>query len=190
MVIKEWFYHYTMRRANQLRSKLLEANASHSRSDALSTVAVLAGLVGAQLGHGWVDVIAAIVVAAPADKAGVNLPWESSREFIDTALPAADQLAMYRISEQVLGVKAIHELRSRTLGGKIVLELHIVVSPRITVAEGHATGSEVCRRLRQRFTELSHLTFHIAPEKSLDAPQKDYQSGDSSKTNSKGTLAT
>src|SRR5690554_6445229 len=48
---KEWIYRYTMRVASRVNSRLLEANAWHSRSDALSTVVVLVGLVARSEEH-------------------------------------------------------------------------------------------------------------------------------------------
>lgn len=83
----------------------LEANAWHSRTDALSTVAVLVGLVGAQFGHSWIDTVAAVVVAILVGKIGISLLWESSRELIDTALSEENQMAMYNVGRQVPGVR-------------------------------------------------------------------------------------
>ena len=48
---KEWIYHYTMRVAKRLKSNLLTANAWHSRSDAISSIAVLIGIIGARQGY-------------------------------------------------------------------------------------------------------------------------------------------
>lgn len=87
LISKEWIFRYTMRVANRLKSKLLEANAWHSRSDALSTAVVLVALVGAQFGLGWLDAVAAIIVGLMVGKVGLDLLWESARELVDTALP-------------------------------------------------------------------------------------------------------
>ncbi|MGO2415004.1 MAG: cation diffusion facilitator family transporter, partial [Cobetia crustatorum] len=91
LIGKEWIFRATLKVAHRQKSKLLEANAWHSRSDALSTVAVLVGLIGTQLGAGWLDGIAAIVVGVMVGKIGVSLAWEASRELIDTALPREQQ---------------------------------------------------------------------------------------------------
>ncbi|WP_355660999.1 cation diffusion facilitator family transporter [Halomonas salifodinae] len=162
--IKEWLYHYTLRTARRIGSKLLEANAWHSRTDALSTVVVLVGLIGAQLGHGWLDAVAAVLVALLVGKIGGRLLWESSQELIDTALPESEQAAMRQEGQRVPGVHGIHDLRTRTVGGNVLLDLHIVVPPRVTVSEAHEIGNEVSRRLRQAFPDLHDVTFHIDPE--------------------------
>ena len=164
LLAKEWIYRYTMRVARRVNSRLLEANAWHSRSDALSTVVVLVGLVAAQFGVGWMDAVAAIVVGIMVGQVGGRLLWESSQELIDTALPAEERDAMQREAEQVPGVDGVHDLRTRKLGSDILLDLHIVVPPRVTVSEAHEIGNEVSRRLREAFPNLHDVTFHIDPE--------------------------
>ncbi|APE32395.1 cation-efflux pump [Halomonas aestuarii] len=164
LLAKEWIYRYTMSVARRVNSRLLEANAWHSRSDALSTVVVLVGLVAAQFGVGWMDAVAAVVVGIMVGQVGGRLLWESSQELIDTALPAEERDAMQREAEEVPGVDGVHDLRTRKLGSDILLDLHIVVPPRVTVSEAHEIGNEVSRRLREAFPNLHDVTFHIDPE--------------------------
>ncbi|WP_445157449.1 cation diffusion facilitator family transporter [Halomonas sp. E14] len=164
LVAKEWIFRYTLRVARRVKSRLLEANAWHSRSDALSTVVVLVSLVAAQFGAGWVDALAAIVVGIMVGQVGWRLMWESSRELIDTALPEAERTRMQALAESVPGVESVHDLRTRSLGSQNVLDLHIVVAPRLTVSEAHEIGNAVSRRLREAFTDLAEVTFHIDPE--------------------------
>ena len=45
---KEGVYHYTIRAARRFRSRLLEANAWHARSDAASSIVVIVGVGGAR----------------------------------------------------------------------------------------------------------------------------------------------
>lgn len=164
LLAKEWIFRYTLRVARRVNSRLLEANAWHSRSDALSTVVVLVGLVAAQFGAGWMDAVAAIVVGLMVGQVGGRLLWESSQELIDTALPIAQRDRMREIAERVPHVNGVHDLRTRKLGSDVILDLHIVVPPRVTVSEAHEIGNEVSRRLREAFPELADVTFHIDPE--------------------------
>lgn len=164
LLAKEWIYRYTMRVAKRVNSRLLEANAWHSRSDALSTVVVLIGLIAAQFGAGWMDAVAAIVVGLMVGQVGGRLLWESSQELIDTALPEHDRGEMQALAERIPGVRGVHDLRTRTLGSQALLDLHIVVPPRVTVSEAHEIGNAVTRRLREAFPVLADVTFHIDPQ--------------------------
>ncbi|GHE22942.1 cation diffusion facilitator family transporter [Halomonas urumqiensis] len=164
LLIKEWLFQITMRVARRTGSKLLQANAWHSRSDVLSTGVVMVGLVGTQFGHGWLDTLAAVIVGLLVGKIGWDLLWESGRELVDTALPLKDQHGMRQVALDVPGVAGVHDLRTRQSAGRTMLDLHVVVSPRISVSEGHEIGNEVSRRLRIAYPELTDLTFHVDPE--------------------------
>ncbi|HSH48698.1 MAG TPA: cation diffusion facilitator family transporter [Halomonas sp.] len=170
LLSKEWIFRFTLRVAREINSSLLEANAWHSRSDALSTVAVLIGLVAAQFGAGWIDAVAALVVGVMIGHVGVRLMWESSRELIDTALPAEQQEALFEVAKAVPGVHGVHDLRTREVGSDVLLDLHIVVAPRVTVSEAHGIGNEVCRRLQAAHPRVTDVTFHIDPQDDAEIP--------------------
>ncbi|AHF01807.1 cation transporter [Thiomicrospira aerophila AL3] len=161
---KEWLYHITMRVAKRINSKLLEANAWHSRTDVFSTAIVLIALVGSQFGYGWLDTLAAIIVGIMIGKIGISLLWDASKELVDTALPEKTQQKMRRTAAHVPGVLGVHDLRTRQAAGRTMVDVHIVVSPRISISEGHEIGNEASRRLRKQFPEITDLTFHIDPE--------------------------
>ncbi|NDL70187.1 cation diffusion facilitator family transporter [Vreelandella alkaliphila] len=164
LISKEWIFRYTMRVAKRVNSKLLEANAWHSRSDALSTLVVLIALVGAQFGFGWLDAAAAIIVGLLVGKVGWDLLWESARELVDTALPENVQQQMHDVACSVPGVDSVHDLRTRQSAGWVMVDLHVVVGPKITVSEAHEIGNEVSRRLRHEFPLLTDVIFHVDPE--------------------------
>ncbi|WP_072822296.1 cation diffusion facilitator family transporter [Modicisalibacter ilicicola] len=167
---KEWIFRYTLRVARRIGSRLLEANAWHSRSDALSTVVVLVGLVGAQFGIEWLDAVAAIAVGLLVGHIGTSLLWDASRELIDTALPEDEQRGMRSLAQRVPGVRSVHKLRTRTLGGQVLLDLHLVVAPRVTVSEAHEIGNQVSRELCREYPRLADVTFHIDPQDDSNAP--------------------
>ena len=164
LLSKEALFHYTMRVAKRTRSKLLEGNAWHSRSDVLSTGVVLVALIAAQFGAGWLDAVAAVFVGLLVGKMGWSLVWESSRELVDTALPPDAQQKMHQVALDVPGVEGVHDLRTRQSAGHAMVDLHVVVGPRISVSEAHEIGNEVSRRLRRAYPTLSDVTFHIDPE--------------------------
>nr|WP_240609936.1 cation diffusion facilitator family transporter [Halomonas endophytica] len=164
LLIKEALFRYTMRVAKRVQSRLLEANAWHSRSDVLSTAVVLVALLGAQFGAGWLDAVAAVIVGLLVGKVGWDLLWESARELVDTALPKDAQQQMHEMACSVPGVEGVHDLRTRQSAGRAMVDLHVVVASRISVSEAHEIGNEVSRRLRRSYPALSDVTFHIDPE--------------------------
>ncbi|MEZ5492158.1 MAG: cation diffusion facilitator family transporter [Gammaproteobacteria bacterium] len=161
---KEWIYHYTMRTASRLNSSLLRANAWHSRSDAISSIAVMIGIVGAQQGLPWLDLVAAMFVAAIIARIGWQLCLDSLKELVDTAIPQEHQDRIRKTILEIPGINKVTALRSRQSGGKVLLEAQLEVDPRISVSEGHQLG-EVCTRvIMDKYQNISDVVVHIDPE--------------------------
>jgi len=167
---KEWIYHYTMRVARQLRSKMLEANAWHSRSDAISSIVVLIGVGGTMLGLDYLDAIAAVIVALMVAKIGWDLAWHSIQELADAALEAERVDAIREAITDIDGVREVHMLRSRRMGQDALVDVHVLVRPWLSVSEGHMIAVEVEQRLKRRFDEITDVTVHVDPEDDEQAP--------------------
>lgn len=161
LIAKESLYRYTMRTANRYGSAMLRANAWHHRSDAISSLIVLAGIGGALYGYGYLDAVAAMAVSVMVAKIGVELGWQAMRELIDTGLEPEDREAIRRVIQNVSGVKALHLLRTRRMGGRAFVDVHIMVDPFVSVSEGHQIGETVRRRLIQEMAAIADVMVHI-----------------------------
>ncbi|QFY89317.1 cation transporter [Magnetovirga frankeli] len=170
ILAKEALYHYTLHVARQSRSKLLVANAWHHRSDAISSIVVLIGVAGVMAGLEYLDAIAAIAVALMIAKMGLELGWEAMQELADRALAKTRVEEIRHWIGQVGGVRDVHMLRTRSLGGDASVDVHVLVEPRISVSEGHLISVLVETGLKQHFDEIMDVTVHIDPEDDEDPP--------------------
>ncbi|PSQ90524.1 MAG: cation-efflux pump, partial [Proteobacteria bacterium SW_6_67_9] len=164
VAIKEAVFHYTRRIARRIQSRLLEANAWHHRSDALSSIIVAVGIAGALSGWPILDAVAAIVVALMIAKVAWDLIHQSLRELVDTGLDAAERARLRDSARAVDGVRHVHTLRSRWMGASVLLDLHVQVGPRISVSEGHRIAEAVAAALRARQPRLGDVLVHVDPE--------------------------
>lgn len=170
LVVKEGMYQYTMRVADRYDSDMLRANAWHHRSDAVSSLIVVAGIGGALLGFLYLDSVAAIVVALMIVKVGWELATRSLRELVDTGLPRADLETIRRTILSVSGVKAVHALRTRRVGGRALVDVHIIVDERLSVSEGHQISEAVRSRLIEEIAPVADVMVHIDTEEDLEGP--------------------
>ena len=161
---KEIIYRYTARIARKLRSKMLMANAWHSRSDAISSIVVMIGVGGAMAGYPYLDAVAAIAVALMIAKIGWDLLWQSLQELIDTALEPEQVEEIRKAIFEVDGVRDCHMLRTRVSGGDSLVDVHIIVDPLLSVSEGHQIGERVRLRLIDELEHVADVTVHIDPE--------------------------
>jgi len=165
---KEWIYHYTMRVARKIKSKLLVANAWHSRSDALSSIVVFIGIAGTMLGIQWLDQIAALIVGFMVAHIGWKLVSDSMKELVDTALPEKETHDMLEQAKSLDSVRSIHSLRTRKMGSQVFLDIHVEVNPRISVSEGHQIGVQVEQIIRDKHSDVEDITVHIDAEDDSD----------------------
>jgi cation diffusion facilitator family transporter len=164
VVSKEAIYHYTMHVARRLRSNMLKANAWHSRSDAISSIVVMIGVGGTMAGLPYLDAIAAVAVSLMIIKVGWDLAWNSVRELVDTGLEAERVEAIRQVIQSVDGVRQLHMLRTRRMGADALVDVHIIVDPRISVSEGHYISETVRSQLIKQVEEVHDVLVHIDPE--------------------------
>ena len=160
----EGLYHFTHRVGLRINSKMLIANAWHHRSDAISSIVVLIGIAGAQMGMPILDPVAAIIVALMIVKIGYELSYHSMLELVDTAL---DPEKVAQIKEKILeneDVLEMHMLRTRRMGHTSLVDVHILVQPRLSVSEGHHISEAVEKSLIETFDDINDVTVHIDPE--------------------------
>jgi len=179
VIANEGLFRYTLRIAIKIRSNLLKANAWHSRTDAASSFIVLIGVAGSLLGFLYFDSIAAVIVGMMIARMGWNLGWTSIQELVDTSL---DEIIVQKIKATILsvpGVLSVHQLRTRSMGGNVLVDVHVLVSPRLSVSEGHYISEQVYAFLAKEHERITDVIVHIDPEddeknpKSLNLPSRE-----------------
>ena len=167
---KEGLYRYTMVTADRFDSNMLRANAWHHRSDALSSLIVAAGIGGSLLGFGYLDSVAALIVALMVVKVGGELAWQSLRELVDTGLAAEDLESIRQVILTISGVKALHLLRTRRVGEQALADVHIIVDDHLSVSEGHQISEMVRATLIKEIAPLADVMVHIDTEEDVNVP--------------------
>ncbi len=164
LIVKESIFHYTKKAGEQINSKMLIANAWHSRSDAMSSIAVLAGLGGIYLGWPWADKVASIIVSLLIGKIAIEMILENIAELVDTA---PDKKIIEQITQTANSLKNVmhpHDIRARSMAGRVHLDMHIHVPSHITVSEGHYISDKVIQAIKTQHPIVEDVLIHIDPE--------------------------
>ena len=164
VISKEAIYRYTMVVAKKYDSNLLRANAWHSRSDAISSIIVIIGVAGSMFGVWYLDGVAAIGVGLMIAKIGWDLLKESMQELVDTSLEPERVEAIRQSILSVDGVDTLHVLRTRRMGSEALADVHIQVSPSLSVSEAHYISETVRSQVMRDISEVSDVMVHIDPE--------------------------
>jgi len=164
VISKEALYQYTIHFANTLKSSLLKANAWHHRSDAISSIVVLVGVAGSIYGVAYLNIVAAVIVAMMIAKIGWDLIYDGVNELVDKGLETEELDRIKSLIETIPGVSEMHMLRTRQMGSKALVDVHIQVTPHVSVSEGHRISDEVSNRLVNEIEVVSQVLVHIDPE--------------------------
>lgn len=173
VVLKELIYRYTVYKGRNIQSQALVANAWHHRSDAFSSIGTLIGIGGAIFaGAKWriLDPLAAIVVSFFIAKVALNILKGSLDELLEHSLPGSTEEEIRGVILSVDGVSSPHHLRTRRIGYKYVIDVHIRMDGGITLDEAHGRTSVVEQRLKERFGAGTIVSIHMEPKKSTEHP--------------------
>ena len=169
IIANEALFWYTLLVSRRINSDLLRANAWHHRSDAISSVVVLVGIAGTLMGYIYLDLVAALIVGLMVAKIGWDLGWGAMQELVDASLDEETVKRIRGIIDDIGGVRSIHMLRTRRQGHEAMADVHVEVSPRISVSEGHIISMEVESRIKQGIDEITDVIVHIDPEDDEEA---------------------
>lgn len=164
IVVKEGLYRITIKEGRRQNSPLLVANAWHHRTDALSSVAAMVGIVLAQLGYPMADPLAAVVVSVLIIKTALEIGYTSIKELTDYSV---DESLLKRIEEALMEVEEVihfHDLRARRMGPYVVVDLHIQVAQHLSVSAGHQVGERVMHIILTNIPEINEVLVHVDAE--------------------------
>ena len=153
---------YRIRVGNRIGSEALIADGHHARSDAWTSLAVVAAGIGAGFGAAWVDPVAGLVVAAGIFVLMVRSARRISRRLLDGVEPeiVAEVDATIRGVE---GIEDVSELRVRWHGHQIRVATSVAVNPDLSVAKGHEVAHSVEHALHHAFTTPIAVVVHVEP---------------------------
>jgi cation diffusion facilitator family transporter len=154
------------RRAEITQSVALEADATHLRTDMVTSLGVLVGLALVSItGANWLDPAVALLLAAAIVREGAKILNRSSRVLVDEALPVAE---MDAISAEVRafgpqGVAGFHKLRARRAGARRYVDMHVQFVAGTTLEQAHETAHRLQDAIATRVPGADVL-IHLEPE--------------------------
>ncbi len=152
---------YERRAATRLGSEVLAADAHHTTSDLLTSLTVIAALVGVRSGYAWLDPAAALVVAAFIAYACWEIFGETSHILGDRIV--IDEGQIRQVVQEVPEVLGCHQIRTRGPADHVFLDLHVWMDGALSLHEAHRISHVVKDRLMRRFPEIKDAVIHIEP---------------------------
>lgn len=127
--------------AKQIQSTTMEAEATHSWLDTVSSLGALVGLIGVGLGYRWADPVAGFAVTLFIAHVGFEVIREIVHHLMDGVEPEHLQAAR-QAAESVPGVEHV-DVRGRWMGRSLALEVEGEVPAATTIEQAERIGCRV-----------------------------------------------
>ena len=165
ILVKELMFWYTRYYAKQIDSSALMADAWHHRSDSLSSIGALIGIIGARLGFGIMEPLASVVICIFIEKAAYDMFMDAVNKMVDKSCDDETMEKIKACAMNIPGVENIDLLRTRVFGNKIYVDMEIAADGNKTLDETHAVAERVHNAIEQEFPKVKHIMVHVNPAK-------------------------
>ncbi len=172
IAVKEGLYWATVRVGRKYNNASVVANAWHHRSDAFSSLAAAVGIAAATAGGprwAFVDHLTAVVLSAFIVVVAVRILRGAIQELSDRAPGLETQGRIHSAISNIAGVVGFHACRARRSAGVIEMDVHVQVTPDISVRAGHDIATAVEEAVRRTVPEVTNVVVHVEPEEAPDS---------------------
>ena len=163
IAVKEGMFWVTRAAAKKTASGALKADAWHHRSDALSSLGALVGILGARLGVPVFEPIASLLICLFILKAAVSVFTDAVRKMTDEACDGETTAQIAAVITAVDGVDDLDKLITRKFGDRVYVEAEISVNGELPLQCAHAVSKCVHDRIEGAFPTVKHVCVHVNP---------------------------
>ena len=163
IITKEAMFWYTKMAAQKTKSSALMADAWHHRSDSLSSIGSLIGILGARSGFPVSDSIASVVICIFILKAGYDVFRDAVKQIVDEACDDETVVKIYDIASIQDGVVKVDMIKTRLFASKAYVDIEISVDGNKTVKEAHEVAQRVHDEIERNMEFVKHCMVHVNP---------------------------
>ena len=142
----------------------ISADSMHYRMDILVNLSVVVSLfIGSQFDWLMVDPLFAVAIAAYIFWGAWGIGQHSMNLLMDRELPPEDRDRIMELAHSEQGVLGMHDLRTRSSGQDLFIQLHLELDPEIKLRDAHAISENVMYKIENAFPNAEVL-IHEDPE--------------------------
>lgn len=175
IISKETLFRYTIKAGKRTGSSALVANAWHQRSDAMASVATLAGVtISYFCGEKWriVDPIASLIIVVIIIIAAIHILKPAYSELMEKRLDDTTLDKARKAISSVPGVGSIVSLKSRKNGHTMIFDVTISLPSGTTIDKSHEITETIKDNLVKALCPHILLSVTAVPEKPVSHPTK------------------
>ncbi|AZR73757.1 hypothetical protein BBF96_10395 [Anoxybacter fermentans] len=165
IIAQEGTYRYALYVGRKINSPAIIADAMHHRSDAISSIAAIFGIIAARNGLPILDPIAGIIVAGMIIHMGGEILIDTIHELMEASPDSTYLTQITKIAQSIKKVKDITDLKVRKHAGSEIIEMTITVNPSLSVDEGdriaHLVKDQIISNIDNH--QIKEVFIHVDP---------------------------
>jgi len=168
ILIKEVMFRFVQKEGSELESSVVNADAWHHRSDAITSFFALVGISVALIGgkgYEAADDYAAVLAGAVIAFNGWRVLRPAMDELMDIAPESSFLEKIRAIAERTPEVVRVEKCFVRKSGYEHLVDMHIEVHPQMTVHRAHDVAHEVKDEIRRQVPSVRDVLVHIEPDR-------------------------
>lgn len=160
-LVMYFVYRYNKALSVKIKSQSVMAAAKDNLSDALVSIGTAIGIIGSQFNLAWLDPVTAFIVGGLILKTGWGIFRDASHQLTD----GFDQELIREYRETIFelpGVLGINDIKARSYGNNIVVDVVITVEATLAIGEAHDIATKVEQKLVDEY-EIYDVHVHVEP---------------------------
>src|SRR5215208_833412 len=151
-----------IRVGTRIGSAALRADGMHARADGLTSLAVVAGALGAALGFPAADPVIGILIAGVIGVVLIFAARDVFGRLLDRVDPELVDRAVTVLAARP-GVSAVRRVRMRWVGHQLEADAELDVDPSLSLADAHTVAHGAEHELAHTIPKLSSAIVHAYP---------------------------
>ena len=165
IISKEAMFWYSRSAALKIHSNALMADAWHHRSDAMSSIGSMIGILGSMAGFTWCDSLASFVICIIILKVSLDILKEAIKELLDTSCSREMEFQIRMFILSIKNVQSLDSLKTRIFGNRVYIEVEIGVLGSYSLEQAHCIAHLVHDQVEEEFPIIKHCMVNVNPTK-------------------------
>ncbi len=153
----EVIYRYNICAYKHMNSPALLAHAKHHRADVISSLAVVVAIIAGAMGYRFLDALVAVFEAGHLLFLSAELLYQGGSGLIDRAIEEGDITLIRQVLTDMPDVKKIRDIKTRQIGRKVWVDLHVSLPGDKTITEVKAISGQIRHSIAGRLEHTGNV---------------------------------
>lgn len=163
IIVKYWMARFVSGISSSINSSALEADASHHKADAYTSIGVLAGVIGARFGFPLLDPLVGMAISLYVIKLGFDMGRKNIRSLMGEAPSVGMSRKIKEIACGAKGVKGVHDIKIHYVGPNAFVTMHINMDKNQTLSKAHGIATRIEEKVKKEMDSVSNVMVHPEP---------------------------